>query len=112
MKINAKFRFQLLIQNGVFVGLLLGIAALVIFLAEESNIRWDLTHSQRNTLSTATIETLKKIDSPITITAFVTTDAEGDLRQPIVNFLTPVSYQPLTRPTINPLKYPVVAVEL
>lgn len=89
MKINAKFRFQLLIQNGVFVGLLLGIAALVIFLAEESNIRWDLTHSQRNTLSTATIETLKKIDSPITITAFVTTDAEGDLRQPIVNFLTP-----------------------
>ena len=63
MKINAKFRFQLLIQNGLFVGLLLGIAGAVIFLAEESNVRWDLTHSQRNTLSPATVEILKKIEA-------------------------------------------------
>ena len=65
MKITAKLRLQLLIQNGIFIGLLLGISALVLFVAEASNIRWDLTHSQRNTLSSATIETLKKVNGPI-----------------------------------------------
>ena len=111
MKINAKLRFQLLIQNGIFVGLLLGIAAVIIFLAEESNVRWDLTHSQRNTLSNATIETLKKIDGPITITAFVTTDAEGDLRQPIVNFLTPyqLAKNDIQFNLINPREDPFAA---
>lgn len=111
MKINAKFRFQLLIQNGLFVGLLLGIAGAVIFLAEESNVRWDLTHSQRNTLSPATVEILKKIEAPISITAFVTTDAEGDLRQPIVNFLTPYQLEKnnLQVSFVNPREDPFAA---
>ena len=111
MKINAKFRFQLLIQNGLFVGLLLGIAGAVIFLAEESNVRWDLTHGQRNTLSPATVEILKQIAAPISITAFVTTDAEGDLRQPIVNFLTPYQLEKnnLQVSFVNPREDPFAA---
>ncbi|MDC1311821.1 GldG family protein [Burkholderiales bacterium] len=111
MKINAKFRFQLLIQNGIFLGLLLGIAATLVFLAEESNVRWDLTHSQRNTLSPATLDILKKIEAPIRITAFVTTDAEGDLRQPIVNFLTPYQLEKsnLEFAFINPREDPFAA---
>ena len=111
MKITAKLRLQLLIQNGIFIGLLLGISALVLFVAEESNIRWDLTHSQRNTLSSATIETLKKVNGPISITAFVTTDAEGDLRQPIVNFLTPYQLEKsdIQFTFINPREDPFAA---
>ena len=111
MKITAKLRLQLLIQNGIFIGLLLGISALVLFVAEASNIRWDLTHSQRNTLSSATIETLKKVNGPISITAFVTTDAEGDLRQPIVNFLTPYQLEKsdIQFTFINPREDPFAA---
>ena len=93
MKITSKLRFQLLVQNGLFIGLLVAIAASIIILAQKADMRWDLTYSQRNTLSSATIETLKKITVPVSITAFVTTDAEGDLRQPIIDFLTPYKLQ-------------------
>jgi len=89
MKITARFRLQLLIQNGLFVALILGIATALLIAAEKSNMRWDMTYSQRNTLSSATLGILQKIRGPISISAFVTTDADGDLRQPIIDFLTP-----------------------
>jgi len=89
MKITARFRLQLLIQNGLFVALILGIATVLLIAAEKSNMRWDMTYSQRNTLSSETLDILQKIQGPISISAFVTTDADGDLRQPIIDFLTP-----------------------
>ena len=60
---------------------------------EEHNppLLYNLNHdpSEQFDIAEAHPEILKKIEAPISITAFVTTDAEGDLRQPIVNFLTP-----------------------
>ena len=61
MKITARFRLQLLIQNGLFVALILGIATVLLIAAEKSNMRWDMTYSQRNTLSSETLDILQKI---------------------------------------------------
>ena len=92
MKVNARLRLQILIQNSLFVALLLGIVAAVIYLTQDLTTQWDLTQSKRNTLSQASIDTLGQITSPIEITAFATTDAEGDLRRPIQDFIAPYQH--------------------
>lgn len=113
MKINARLRLQILIQNSLFVVLLVGITGVIIYLAQDVKTSWDLTQSKRNTLSQATVDTLKQITQPIHITAFATTDAEGDLRQPINDFITP--YQrtkgDITLSFVDPREDPMAARE-
>jgi ABC-type uncharacterized transport system involved in gliding motility auxiliary subunit len=90
MKINARFRLQLLIQNGLFVVLLLSITATVLYLTRDVKTQWDLTQGKRNTLSQASSDILDGISGPITITAYATAqDAETDLRALIQNFISP-----------------------
>ena len=90
MKINARFRLQVLVQNSLFVVLLITIVGSILYLTKDVKTQWDLTQSKRNTLSQASVEVLNEISGPVTITAFATTrDAEGNLRQLIQDFIAP-----------------------
>ena len=90
MKINARFRLQVLVQNSLFVVLLVAIVASILYLTRDVKTQWDLTQSKRNTLSQASINVLDEVSGPITITAYATTqDAESDLRKLIQDFITP-----------------------
>ena len=90
MKLNRKLRLQLLLQNGLFVVLLLGLAAAIAWVTRDVKVQWDLTQSQRNTLSQASAEVLKQLSGPIAVTAYATAqDAEGDVRKTVQTFLGP-----------------------
>ena len=90
MKASARRQLQMLIQNGVFAVLLVAAAVLVIWLLRDSRLQWDLTQNQRNTLSKASLDVLKKMDGPIKVTAYATTqDATGDIRGLIHDFIEP-----------------------
>ena len=90
MKINARFRFQVLVQNSLFVLLLVAIVASILYLTRDTKTQWDLTQGKRNTLSEASVGIVQEISGPVSITAFATAqDAEGDLRKMIQDFITP-----------------------
>ena len=89
MKITSRFRTGVLVQNAIFLALLLAVSVLVVFLAQQSNIKLDLTYSQRNTLTDETLALLQDIDAPIEITAFAFPDADGDMQSVVSKFLTP-----------------------
>lgn len=90
MKLNRKLRLQLLLQNGLFVVLLLGLAAAIAWASRDVKIQWDLTQSQRNTLSQASAEVLQQLAGPISVTVYATAqDAEGDVRKTVQTFLAP-----------------------
>ncbi len=92
MKPNNKLRLQLLIQNGVFVVLLIGLAMGIIWVTKDVKTQWDLTQGHRNTLSQASIDVLKQVSGPVKVTAYATAqDAEGDARKTVATFLG--SYQ-------------------
>src|SRR5882724_6939223 len=92
MKSNRKLRLQLLIQNGLFVVLLVGLAMATVWVTKDIQTQWDLTQGRRNTLSQASIDVLKQVIGPVKVTAYATTqDAEGDVRKIVETFLG--SYQ-------------------
>jgi ABC-type uncharacterized transport system involved in gliding motility auxiliary subunit len=92
MKLNRKLRLQLLIQNGLFVVLLIGFAMALVWVTKDIKTQWDLTQGQRNTLSQASIDVLKQVTGPVSVTAYATAqDAEGDARKLVETFLG--SYQ-------------------
>ena len=92
MKPNRKLRLQLLVQNGVFVVLLVGFAMAIVWVTKDVKTQWDLTQGQRNTLSQASIDVLKQVTGPVKVTAYATTqDTEGDARKTVETFLG--SYQ-------------------
>ncbi|HWA14415.1 MAG TPA: DUF4350 domain-containing protein [Burkholderiales bacterium] len=90
MKVNRKLRLQLLIQNGVFVVLLLALAAGIGWVTRDLKTSWDLTQGKRNTLSDAAADVLRQLKGPIQVTAYATAqDAEGDVRKTVQTFLGP-----------------------
>lgn len=90
MKINRKLRLQMLVQNSLFVVLLVGIVAALLYLTRDVRTQWDLTQSKRNTLSQASADVLRQLQGPVEITAFATRqDTEGDLRKTIQDFIAP-----------------------
>lgn len=92
MKLNRKLRLQLLIQNGLFVVLLVGLAMAIVWVTKDIKTQWDLTQGRRNTLSQASIDVLKQVTGPVKVTAYATAqDAEGDARKTVETFLG--SYQ-------------------
>jgi ABC-type uncharacterized transport system involved in gliding motility auxiliary subunit len=92
MKLNRKLRLQLLIQNGLFVILLIGFAMAIVWVTKDVKTQWDLTQGRRNTLSQASIDVLKQVTGPVNVTAYATAqDAEGDARKTVEAFLG--SYQ-------------------
>ena len=90
MRVTSRLRAQLLVQNGIFVVLLIALVTLLAFFAHEYRFERDVTHSGRNTLSQSAREVLAKLDGPVRVTAYATRqDARGDLRKRIADFLTP-----------------------
>ena len=90
MQVTSKLQLQLLVQNGIFVALLVALVALLAFLAQEYRVERDLTQNARNTVSPQTREALGKLTGPIKVTTFATRqDVRGDLRKQVQDFFTP-----------------------
>ena len=87
---NKKLRVRLLIQNSIFILLLLILIFLLGYLGRENSIQWDISQNGRNTLSQASIEVLQKMKGPITVTIYAKAqDIQlGDIRKIISDFLT------------------------
>ncbi len=117
MKINAKLRLQILIQNSFFVILFIILVFLLGFLANQYKFSKDITQANRNTLTIGSINVLKQMRAPITISVFASKDDvnNGDtFRQGIINFMA--RYQ-RTKPDINikfisPIEEPKLAQEM
>jgi ABC-type uncharacterized transport system involved in gliding motility auxiliary subunit len=116
MKVNPKLRLQILIQNSFFAVLFIALIFLLGFLANQYKFSKDITQANRNTLTTGSINVLKQMQGPITLTVFASEDDvnNGDtFRQGIINFMA--RYQ-RTKPDINvkfisPIKEPKLAQE-
>ncbi len=90
MQVTPKLRAQLLLQNGVFVVLLIALAALLAFVAREYRTEYDLTQNARNTISRQTRDLLAKLGGPVKVTVYATRqDARGDARKQVQDFLAP-----------------------
>ena len=74
MKINRKLRFQLFMQNSLFVVLFLSLVGLVGFLTYEYHLSRDITQGNRNTLTEGSVNVLKQMKGPVNATVFVSQD--------------------------------------
>ena len=78
MQANRRLRVRLSIQGGLFLALFLTLVTLLAFLAHEYRKEWDVTRSARNTLAQPTLDVLRQLDGPVTVTAYaVAQDATG-----------------------------------
>lgn len=90
MQVTSKLRLQLLVQNGIFVVLLIALVALLAFFAQDFRIERDLTQNARNTVSQQTREVLGKLTGPIKVTTYAARqDVRGDLRKQVQDFFAP-----------------------
>ncbi|MCC7082489.1 MAG: GldG family protein [Burkholderiales bacterium] len=91
MRVSPQRRMQLRValQNGVFVLLLVSLAAILGVFSRHYRVAWDLTTTGRNTLSSASLDTLRKLDGPVQVTAYATPQDPrlGDLRKHIADFI-------------------------
>ena len=71
MNVTKKTHWQYRLQNILFTLLFLVFIAMLAWLGQRYNFSYDATENNRNTLSPASIELLKKIDGPVSITSFV-----------------------------------------
>ena len=89
----------MLVQNGLFLVLLIAFAALLAYFAQEYRVVQDVTQSGRNTLSQQARDVLGKLTGPVKITVYATKqDVRGDLRKQLRDFFVP--YQRV-RPDIS-----------
>ncbi len=70
-----KSHIALRLQNSIFVILLLTVIGLLGYVGKTYNKRFDVTQSQRNSLSETMQALLKKLDKPLDVTAYVPDDA-------------------------------------
>ena len=71
MKVSKKTHLQIRLQNIIFTLLFLTFVAMLAWLGQRYNVSYDVTANNRNTLSPASIELLKKINGPVSINSFV-----------------------------------------
>jgi len=71
MQVSKKTHLQLRIQNLIFTILFLVFIGMLAWLGNRYSFTTDWTENNRNTLSDTSIELLKKINGPISITSFV-----------------------------------------
>jgi ABC-type uncharacterized transport system involved in gliding motility auxiliary subunit len=115
MEINPKRRWQLAAHDWLFAVLVIVLTALLAWVAREYRFEHDLTRTHRNTVSAPTLEVLKQLDGPVTVTAFaMASDARGDnVHRQIQQFLRP--YQrakpDITLTLIDPREQPKAAAE-
>jgi ABC-type uncharacterized transport system involved in gliding motility auxiliary subunit len=83
-------RLQMLVQNGLFLVLLVAFAALLAYFAQEYRVMQDITQNGRNTLSQQARDVLSKLAGPVKITVYATKqDVRGDLRKQLRDFFVP-----------------------
>ncbi|MBY0577261.1 MAG: GldG family protein [Gallionellaceae bacterium] len=78
------------LRNVLFVALLLGSAFGLGHLANRHHIQRDITHNASNSLEPASVEVLRQMSGPVTITAYATEQDVrlGDIRKIIRDFLS------------------------
>jgi ABC-type uncharacterized transport system involved in gliding motility auxiliary subunit len=75
---NRALRVRLTVQSGLFLVLFIALVALLAHVAQDYRKEWDITRSARNTLAQPTLDALRQLDAPLSITAFaVTQDPSG-----------------------------------
>ena len=91
MKASPRTQVQLLAQNTLFAVLLVGAAFLGVYLLDDVKLQWDITQNKRGTLSQATRDVLAKMQGPVVITAYATSQDPmlGDVRRVIHDFVGP-----------------------
>ncbi len=113
--LNKKLRWHYLIQNGVFVILLLLLVILLGYLAAQTRLQWDVSQNGRNSLSEASVEILQKLQGPVQVTAYATEQHVqlGDIRKIIADFVA--LYQrvkpDLSLTFIDPVAQPILTQE-
>jgi len=86
MKINRKLRFQLFMQNSIFVVLFVALIGLVGYLTQEFHVARDVTQSTRNTLTEGSTNVLKQMQGPVNVTVYASSD--DNYRKAIVDFVS------------------------
>ena len=88
MQPQAALRFT--IQSGLFVALFVALTMLLAFVARDYRKEWDVTRSARNSLAQPTLDVLRQLDGPVTVTAYaVTQDTRGNVHKSITERLRP-----------------------
>lgn len=77
MQANRRLRIRLALQSGIFVALFFALVMLLAFLAQDYRKEWDITASARNTLSQGTLDVLKSLEGPVTVTAYAVARDSG-----------------------------------
>lgn len=67
---NRRLRLKLTLQGGLFLALFLALVMLLAFVAREYRKEWDVTLSARNTLGQPTLDVLRRLEGPLSITAY------------------------------------------
>lgn len=71
MRITRTLRIRLSIQNLLFVALWLALAGLLGYFAREHRTQWDVTAASRNSLDRGSLEVLKQLRAPVSVTAYL-----------------------------------------
>jgi hypothetical protein len=115
VKLTRGRRLQDLAHHGLFVVLLVAASTLAAYLAREYRVEHDLTSSHRNTLAAATLDVLKQMDGPVTVTAYaMARDARGDqAHRRIEEFIQPYqrAKSDLTLTLVDPREQPKAAAQ-
>src|SRR5688572_21821007 len=70
MQANRAFRVRLTIQSGIFLALFLTLVMLLAFAARDYRGEWDVTRNARNSLAQPTLDVLRQLDAPVSVTAY------------------------------------------
>lgn len=90
MKINRKFKLQLLAQNWMFVLVFLTMIFMLGYLSNQYRWAKDITQANRNILTQGSVNVLKQMDGDINITVYATKDdaSNGDtFRKGMLDFV-------------------------
>jgi ABC-type uncharacterized transport system involved in gliding motility auxiliary subunit len=86
MKINRKLRIQLFMQNSIFAFLFLSLIGLLGYLSYDFHAARDITQSTRNTLTEGSVNVLKQMQGPVSVTVYAS--ADDSFRKTIVDFIS------------------------
>lgn len=87
MNLNRKLRFQLFVQNWLFLVLFLTLIGLLAFVTRQFHFERDVTQSARNQLTEGSAKVVKKINGAINITAYVEND-DPERKKTIHDFIS------------------------
>ena len=90
MQAGRRLRIRLTLQGWLFLVLFVALVMLLAFIARDYRKEWDVTRTARNTLAAPTLDVLRQLDGPLTVTAFaVAQDASGNVHKTIEERLRP-----------------------